>query len=162
MVVGHPMSKEHQMINFTNTIHINRPIEEVYAYLADLEHTPEWNWAITETKKTTSGPATIGTRYRQTRSVPQPETEVLEITALETDQHIEVHGTLARFPAHLSYHLHGTDSGTELTNTVELEPRGALRLVAPVLGSRIKRAVADNLGQLKRRLETEDDLYYRR
>jgi len=46
------------MISFTNTIHIDRPMEEVYAYLSDLEHTPEWNWAITETKKATSGPTT--------------------------------------------------------------------------------------------------------
>ena len=145
------------MISFTNTIQIDRPIEEVYAYLSDLEHTPEWNWAITETKKTTSGPTTVGTRYRQSRSVPQAGTEVLEITALETGRHIEVVGTLAQFPARLSYRLDGMESGTELTNTVNLEPQGALRLVAPVLGNRIKRAVADNLGQLKSRLESGND-----
>lgn len=145
------------MISFTNTIHIDRPIEEVYAYLSDLEHTPEWNWAITETKKTTSGPTTVGTRYRQSRSVPQAGTEVLEITALETGRHIEVVGTLAQFPARLSYLLNREDSGTELTNTVNLEPQGALRLVAPILGNRIKRAVADNLGQLKSRLESGND-----
>lgn len=141
------------MIAFTNTIRINRPIEDVYAYLSDLEHTPEWNWAITETKKATPGPARVGTRYQQTRTVPQRETEILEITALEADRHIEVQGTLARFAAQVSYHLDKTDVGTEITNHVRLEPSGALRLVAPVLGGRIKHAVADNLGQLKIHLE---------
>lgn len=145
------------MISFTNTIHIDRPIEEVYTYLSDLEHTPEWNWAITETKKTTAGPTTVGTRYQQRRSVPRAGTEVLEITALETGRHIEVVGTLAQFPARLSYHFDGVDSGTELKNTVNLEPQGALRLVAPILGNRIKRAVAENLGQLKNRLESGND-----
>jgi uncharacterized membrane protein len=58
------------MTNVTNTILINRPVDEVYAFLADLEHTPEWNWAISETKKTTPGPVAVGTRYRQSRSVP--------------------------------------------------------------------------------------------
>ena len=145
------------MINFSNTIHIDQPVDEVYAYLSDLEHTPEWNWAITETHKTTPGPATIGTRYRQTRRVPQPGTEILEITALKTNQLIEAQGTLARFSAHLSYHLDEQNAGTELTNTVNLETNGALRMFAPALGRQIKRAVADNLIELKSRLEIGHD-----
>ena len=68
------------MISFTKTIHINRPIDEVYAYLADLEHTPEWNWAITETKKTTPGPVAVGTRYRQSGSVPRPAAGPVSVT----------------------------------------------------------------------------------
>ena len=141
------------MIDFTNTIHINRPVKDVYAYLSDLEHTPEWNWAITKTKKATSGPAAVGTRYRQTRSVPRPGTEMLEITALEMDRLIEVQGTLAQFNARLSYHLAERSAGTDLTNAVQLEANGALRFLTPVLSKQIQRAVADNLDQLKSRLE---------
>ena len=145
------------MINFTNAIHIHRPVDEVYAYLADLEHTPEWNWAITETKKTTAGPVAVGTRYQQTRSVPRPATEELEVTALEPNRRIEVQGTLAQFPAHLSYRVEKSHTGTELTNTVELQPEGALRLVGSLIGGRIRQAVADNLKQLKILLETSPD-----
>jgi uncharacterized membrane protein len=141
------------MISFTNMIHVNRPAADVYDYLLDLEHIPEWNWAVTETKKATPGPAGVGSRYVQTRSVPRPGTEILEITALRTGRHIEVQGTLAGFAACLSYDLETTEGGTALTNTVTLEPDGALRLVAPLLGVQIRRAVADNLGQLKARLE---------
>lgn len=141
------------MISFTNTIHINRKSKDVYAYLSDLEHTPEWNWAITETRKTTPGPTKVGTQYTQTRSVPQPSTEVLEIAGLEPDRRIEVRGTLAQFTARLSYDLAPTVDGTKLTNTVDLEPQGSLRLIAPILGGRIKRAVADNLNVLKTQLE---------
>lgn len=145
------------MISFTNTIRIDRPVDEVYAYLSDLEHTPEWNWAITETVKATPGPIGVGTRYRQTRSVPQPATEMLEITALKANRHIEVRGTLARFPASLTYRLDRRIGGTELTNTVDLEANGPLRLIESALGSRIKRAVADNLSQLKNLLEARED-----
>lgn len=145
------------MINFTNTIFISRPVEQVYAYLADLEHIPEWNWAITETRKITAGPVTVGTRYRQSRNVPQPATEELEITVLEPNRRIEVAGTLARFPALLTYHLVRSPTGTELTNTVVLEPEGALRLVGPLLGNRIRQSVADNLSRLKSLLEAGRD-----
>ena len=142
------------MISFTNTIHVNRPPEAVYAYMADLEHTPDWNWAITDTTKITAGPVAVGTRYAQTRSVPRPGTEMLEITTLENGRHIEVQGTLARFTARLNYHIEQEDEGAQLTNTVNLETQGALRLISPMLGSNIKRAVADNLNELKARLET--------
>ena len=141
------------MIDFTNVISIDRPSSEVYDYLSDLEHTPEWNWAITETRKATAGPIGVGTRYQQTRTVPAPATEDLEITGLTQDQWIEIAGTLARFPARLSYRLSERDGATEVTNTVMLESPGALGLIAPVLAPRIKRAVADNLDDLKQKLE---------
>jgi uncharacterized protein YndB with AHSA1/START domain len=140
------------MITFTNTIRVNRPVAEVYAYLSDLEHTPEWNWAITDTTRTTPGPVAVGTRYQQTRTSPAPGTETLEITALDLDRHIEVRGTLADLPALLSYDLREIDNATELTNTVALEPQGPLRLAAPVIRISIKHAVADNLDKLATRL----------
>jgi hypothetical protein len=31
------------MISFANTIDIDREPADVYAYIAELEHTPEWN-----------------------------------------------------------------------------------------------------------------------
>ena len=145
------------MISFTNTIHIDRPIEEVYAYLSDLEHTPGMELGDHGDQEDHLGTDDGRDPLPTSRSVPQAGTEVLEITALETGRHIEVVGTLAQFPARLSYRFDRTGSGTELTNTVNLEPQGALRLVAPVVGNRIKRAVADNLGQLKRRLESGND-----
>jgi uncharacterized membrane protein len=145
------------MITFTNVIHIERSVEQVYAYLSDLENTPRWNWAITETKKSTPGPIAVGTRYRQTRSVPRQTTEYLEISALEPNRRIEVQGTLAQLPAHLIYELNETETGTELVNTVRLEPQGALRLVGSILGSRIEHAVAENLGTLEALLESDSE-----
>lgn len=141
------------MITFTNTIHINRSANDVYDYLCDLEHVPEWNWAIAETKKISQGPINVGTRFRQTRTIPGPAIETLEITELEPDRHIEIQGSLARLSARLTYDLDETGTGTELTNSMHLDASGALRVTAPVLGPRIKHAVADNLDELKTRLE---------
>ena len=143
------------MISFTNTIRINRSPSDIYAYLSDLEHTPEWNWAIAETTKTTQGPVAIGTRYRQTRTVPAPATESLEISSLDANRHIEVQGTLAAMRARLDYELTEVGDGTEIVNTVQLEPQGALRLAGPIVGPRIKSAVASNLADLKTRLEEQ-------
>lgn len=145
------------MIDFTNNIRIERTAGEVFSYLSDLEHIPEWNWAISETKKTTPGPASVGSRYRQTRSVPQPTIETLEIRRLDPGERIEIRGVLAQMPARLTYVLNEDGEGTELINTVNLEPAGLLRLAAPVISRRIEQAVASNLIDLKTRLEAGHD-----
>ncbi len=144
------------MTDFTNTIRIERPINEVFSYLSDLERIPEWNWAIADTKQITPGPIAVGTRYRQTRTVPRPATEILELTTLDPDQRIEVRGVLAGIAAHLTYLLTDDSSGTVLTNTVSLDADGPVRLLAPILGRKIAGAVASNLNDLKTRLEAPE------
>ena len=141
------------MIDFTNTVIVDRPVAEVYDYLSDLEHVPEWNWAIARTEKVTPGPIGVGTRYRQTRTVPQPMTEALEVTGLEPNRNIEIEGTLAGMPTRLHYVLEERGHATKVTNAVRLAVNGPLQLAAPLLGHRISRAVASNLQDLKKRLE---------
>jgi hypothetical protein len=141
------------MIKFTNTIEINRSSHEVFDYLADLEHTPRWNWAIDSTRKISSGPIRVGTEYRQTRSVPQKATETLRITSYEPARLVAVEGTLGHFPARLTYELTGNGAGTMLTNTVELDPPPAFQIAGPLLSRRIRSSVAENLTVLKELLE---------
>jgi uncharacterized protein YndB with AHSA1/START domain len=56
------------MQTFENAVTIRRPAEEVFAFLADFENIPIWNYAIEETRKASAGPVGVGTRYHQTRS----------------------------------------------------------------------------------------------
>ena len=134
------------MIRFSNTIDIARPPAEVFAYLADLEHTPEWNWAITSTRKVSPGPVAVGSRFRQTRSAPRPVVEMLEVTRLAPGRRIEVVGDLASFPAHLTYELSRGPQGTTLTNSVEIDPPAPLGLLGGLFTGRIQASVAENLG----------------
>jgi hypothetical protein len=141
------------MISFANTVEIAQNVDRVYAYIADLEHTPEWNWAITSSEKITPGPVAIGTQYRQTRSVPRPAVEVVEITGLEEGRRVDVAGSLGSFAARLSYELVASPTGTRLTNSVELDPPIPLGPFADMLGSRVRASVAENLNVLKQLLE---------
>lgn len=143
------------MIRFSNTIDIARPPAEVFAYLVDLEHTPEWNWAITSTRKVSPGPIAVGSRFQLTRSVPRPAVEMLEVTRLDPGRRIEVVGDLASFPAHLTYELSPSPQGTRLSNSVELEPRGPLGLLGSLLTGRVQASVSENLGVLRSLLEGE-------
>jgi uncharacterized protein YndB with AHSA1/START domain len=140
-------------MKFTNTITIDRPPTAVFTYLANLENLPQWNYALAETRQVTPGPPGVGTRYRQTRTIPVHTEESLEITELTPNRNLTVQGTLNSLPAKLTYTLTPDGSGTTLTNTVDLHPPRPLNLLAPIALSRIKSAVAANLAVLKQLLE---------
>ena len=143
------------MQTFENTVTIRRPAEEVFAYLAEFENIPTWNYAIDDTSKASAGPVGVGTRYRQTRSVPRRSTEDFEVTVFEPASRLAIHGQIGPFRATISYELEAVAGATRLVNGVELDPSQAmLRLAAPLATPRIKAAVAQNLGQLKLLLES--------
>lgn len=142
------------MIRFDNTITIRCEPQRVFDYIADLENTPEWNWAVDRTVKITDGPVGEGTAYVQERSTPREMTENLRIVEFEGPTHLRVQGTLAGLPASLDYHLTPDGSRTVLSNRVELEPHGLLRWIGPLAARRIRESVGQNLQTLKGILES--------
>lgn len=140
-------------MRFANTITIDRPPAAVFAYLADLENLPRWNCAISETRKITAGPVRVGSRYRQSRTIPVHSEESLEVVEFEPDRRFVIRGTLSSLPGQIGYTLSPNGNATTLTNTVELQPPHTLSLVAPPAAHRIESAVAANLDVLKRTLE---------
>lgn len=143
------------MGTFQNTVMITRPVQEVFAFLADFENIPAWNYAIEQTTKTSPGPAGAGATYRQTRTLPRRSQEDFEVTVFEPPSRLAIEGQFGPFHATTSYLLEPAASGTRLTNTIELEPSSALlRLISPLAVPKVKEAVARNLNSLKQLLET--------
>ena len=145
------------METFQNTMTIHRPAEEVFAFLADFENVPRWNYAIEKTRKASPGPVGVGTTYRQTRSIPRRAEEGFEVTIFEPGKHLAVRGQIGPFRARISYLFEAAAGGTRLTNDVALDPSpGALRLTARLATPRVKAAVAENLSKLKEILEARN------
>jgi Polyketide cyclase / dehydrase and lipid transport len=148
---------EATMATFQNTLTIQRPVDDVFAFLADFENIPTWNYAIVETRKTSPGPVGVGTTYRQLRSIPDRREEGFEVTVFEPTTRLEVHGEIGPFTATIRYLLAPVGDETQLINAVDLESAsGAVRLLAPLATSRVKAAVAANLNTLKKTLEARD------
>ena len=141
---------------FENTVTIRRPPEDVFAFLADLESVPRWNHAIESTTKISPGPVGVGSTYRQIRSEPKRSEEGFEVTVFEPTHRLAIDGRIGPFHARVAYGLEPIEGATRLTNAVELEPAStAAKLLAPLATSRVKAAVAENLVELKRILETQ-------
>ena len=142
-------------MEFENKITIQRPAEDVFAFLADFENVPTWNHAIESTTKTSPGPVGVGSTYRQIRSEPKRSEEGFEVTAFEPTRRLAIDGEIGPFHVRVEYLLEPIEEATRLTNDVELQPSSAVsKLLAPFAGSKIKNAVADNLDDLKALLES--------
>jgi hypothetical protein len=55
------------VLEFENTIPIDRPIDEVFAFLSDFENIPKWNYYVLEVRQLSESPIGIGTTYHQER-----------------------------------------------------------------------------------------------
>lgn len=140
-------------MKFTNTVTVARAPVDVFAFLAQFENIPQWNYAISRTWKVSDGPVGVGSTYRQERTVPSRTEEAFEVTEYDPDHRLAIEGTLGPFAARLSYRLEQTGDATLITNDVDLSPTGLTRLVAPLAANRIKSSVAANLNVLKQLLE---------
>jgi hypothetical protein len=140
-------------MRFVNSVDIERSFGAVFVYLADFENVPEWNYAIENTTKVSKGPVGIGTTYRQVRKIPRRVEESFEVTAFEPERRLAISGALGPFASELEYRIEPIEGGTRVTNEVELKPQGILGVVGRLASSRVKLAVARNLGELKRVLE---------
>jgi uncharacterized protein YndB with AHSA1/START domain len=140
-------------VRFQNTITIERSPAEVFAFLADFERIPTWNYAIVETRKITGGPVGVGTRYRQVRQVPRHGEESFQVTEFEPEARLSLEGTFGQLPGRLTYLMEPVTGGTRLINVVELRPSGVIRLVGGLATRRVRSAVLANLRKLKELLE---------
>ena len=138
------------MIEFENTIHIDRPIAEVFEFLSDFENIPKWNYFVLEVRKLSDGPIRIGTTYHQVRKTDEQD---IRITELDQNHKIVVKTLPQSSPSlEMRFTLYEEGNTTRIRDEWRLESGWP----APVewLGTgRIKSAVAENLTKLKELVE---------
>ena len=75
------------MIKIERTFTIHRPVEEVFAYLCDVEHVPSYTSGQREAHQTSTGPLGIGTTFATSGKFPRGGSR-FEITEYERDRRL--------------------------------------------------------------------------
>ena len=142
------------MTSFENVVVIERPRDEVFAFLANFENVPRWNPEIEVTRKMTPDAVEVGTAYQQVRRAPIRTEEEFVVVAFDRPRRLMIRGDIGSFRAAVSYALEVVGEATRLTTWVELEPSAVIsKVMVTLAASQIKAAVASNLDLLKRILE---------
>jgi uncharacterized protein YndB with AHSA1/START domain len=131
------------------TVVLDRPIEEVFAFLADGENDPKFSPRVLEIAKTTDGPPGLGTVYASTVKDAGLKTKrEFELTEFEAPTRIrwaEVSKNLVTAPEG-GYDLAREGNGTRVTVYNVLQGHGPGKLIAP-LALRSARKGADDFGK---------------
>jgi uncharacterized protein YndB with AHSA1/START domain len=145
------------MIAFQTSVHIARPIDGVFAFVADPLQLPRWNSAVQSVHNTSGRPGTIGSSYAMRRQLPTGRADnQLEIFDLQPATTFAIRTLTGPTPFVYRYRFIEDGGGTvvELDATVELT--GAAALVPALPARAIKRGVDANLATLKHTLEQDD------
>lgn len=137
------------------SIVFKRPIEESFAFLANLENDVKWHSAFVEVRKMSGGSLGVGARFLVFEGVlgrRAPGTEY-EVTEYEPNR-IAAWKTVSG-PLQLQFWrtFERVESGTRFTVRYEGEPRGFFKLVWPLITRMVKRQQGGDMRTLKELME---------
>jgi uncharacterized protein YndB with AHSA1/START domain len=140
-----------------SSVLINRPVEDVFQFIADFENYPKWNHSMLECKRTTEGSTRAGTIF-DSRMVymGQKYSAPLKITEYKPNEKITFYasqfGFFKWFRGSFSFEeVNGATKVTIAADTDFVALFKPMLIIMPVLG---KRTWGKHLGELKRIIES--------
>ena len=144
------------MINVEVSFVIDRPIEEVFAFLGDLENNMKWRPGQVESTKTSPGPIGVGTTYRMINNALGLRLEgEAEVTEYEPNRKFTSIGKSGFMPIVAQRIFEPIEGGTRVTFIATAEPRGFIELAEPLLARRAKAQLRADAANVKRLLEAD-------
>jgi carbon monoxide dehydrogenase subunit G len=137
----------------SHSVIIRRPVDDVFAFVADGEKCPQWRPGVLDIQRV-SGEG-VGTRYAQGVKGPMGRRIAADytITVFEPDRRIEFQTVTGPARPHGRYDFEAADGGTRLTFSLDAELTGLRKLI---LGGPVQKtmdAEVRTLDNLKRVLE---------
>ena len=148
--------EETWMIKFENSVVINRPVEEVFAFVVDFEKWPMWVSEMVEAKITSEGPVGLGTTVLNVVHILGRRIEATqEIHQYEPNRMLGFKSTSGPVSNDVTFGFESVDGGTELSVDLEADASGFFKLAEPLLARRIQRQWDSNLANLKDLMEAQ-------
>jgi uncharacterized membrane protein len=134
------------VLEFENTIRIDRPVDEVFAFLSDFENIPKWNYYVLEVRQLSESPIGVGTTYHQVRKTDEQDFRIIEF---EPDHMVAVKTLPQSSPGlEMRFTLYKEENTTRIRDEWKLDT-GKPAILERLAGGRVKSAVAENLAKLK-------------
>ena len=141
------MKMEHSVI-------IDRPLKEVFEYLADIEKQVEWRSGAVEAKKTSEGPLAVGSTGWEVLQFLGRKMEItFEVTDYQPDKLLAFRNTSGPMALRSRLTFEEVPGGTRVDFTIEGEPGGLFKLGGPILRRIARRRIEADCSNLKDLLE---------
>jgi hypothetical protein len=137
------------------SIVIKRPIEEVFAFLANLENDVKWHSAFVEVRKTSGDSPGVGARFLVFEEVLGRRTPGTEYEVAEYEPNRIAAWKTVSGPLQLQFwrSFERAESGTRYAVRYEGGARGFLKLAWPLIIRMVKRQQGGDMRKLKELME---------
>ncbi|NJC95685.1 MAG: hypothetical protein C3F07_10730 [Anaerolineales bacterium] len=141
------------MITHQSKVWINRPVNEVFAFVSNKENDLQWQSGLVEVHQP-PGPMSVGTQIDEVYSfLGRKVVGKLEVTEYDPGKRITTKSIGGPFHIQYSYVLEAGNGGTQFTMNMEMKPEGFFTLAEPIVGANLKKNVDTDLASLKNVLE---------
>jgi uncharacterized protein YndB with AHSA1/START domain len=142
------------MNEFEIVVVIDRPAEDVFAALVDVDRAADWNPGVTEVRRTSDGPVEVGTTIVYVgrflgRNFESPS----KCTEYVAGKKFTSKSASGPFDLEVTNHLEPVDGATKLTTVYRGESKGFFRLAEPVVVRLAKKQFETATENLKALLE---------
>jgi uncharacterized membrane protein len=141
-------------VDVTATGTIDRPRDQVAAYLRDPANDTSWIGGLRSARLLTPRPVAVGSQVERVANFLGRRVEyVNEVTEL-TEERLAMRSLRSPFPMRVTYgHRHAGNGTTEVSVRVEGDAGRFYALLGPLLGLAVRRSIARDLRNLKRVME---------
>lgn len=139
------------MFTFENTIVIDRPIERVFAFVADLPSIPKWNYYVLSVVPTSPESGTVGSTYHQVRREDEQDLIIKNLVPNKSLIVETIPPSKPELRREITFEVQ--ENRTRIIDKWRLD-LGVPKLLETLAANRAKSGVRENLGKLKTLLES--------
>jgi carbon monoxide dehydrogenase subunit G len=142
------------MINLDFSALIDRPQKDVFAFVTNPNNMSKWNSAVVSLEQITPGAVGAGTKFKSVGELLGRRIEGgMQITVYEPDTQCGFHINAGPLQVNITLSFKTIGTGTKVSLNAQGNPGGLFKLAEPVLASRVKSMMEENLARLKSVLE---------
>ena len=141
------------MIQHEVSILLNRPVDQVFSFLADPAKQPTWQANLIDIEQLTEGPMRVGARIREVRRLGRRPAEYqAEVIAFEPNQRFALR-VITGPRITLSFGFEPEVGGTRLRYQFVMRTRGMMRALEPLIVRSLRKQSNSDFAALKGILE---------
>jgi hypothetical protein len=142
------------MFTVTETVSIDRSVQEVFDFLSDPGNRSRWDATVISEELTSPEPVGVGsTIHTRMRAFTREVDFDWRVTAFDPPIRMAVVSTAGLMPTALMFEFAGVGDGCAVIAAIEGEPEGLLRAVEPLIAAGVRSTLADGLQRAKALLE---------
>src|SRR5262249_8058177 len=135
------------MIHIEESITINRPIEEVFAFVSDFRTVSQWQSGVVDVRLTPEGPIGVGTRATLVHAFLGRRLEMtVEIVEYEPPTKQVFKTISGPMPGIVSRRFEPTAEGTTISQVIEGQAGGVFAVAEPLVARSLGRGVKAAFG----------------